>query len=113
MKVKDIITLMKAGYTPAEIGNLGDTAQEVIEFAQGGVSKEDIPILLQLVKDDTEAPAASEEKTPETEDNTDYKSLYLSAQKEIQSLNNRKDLSGGIPEKSADEMVADIVRDFM
>lgn len=112
MKVKDIISLVKAGYTPAEIGSLGEDQEAVLEFVSGGVSKDDIPTLLEIsrtVSDDNPDPGA-EETPPDPEE--DYKSKYEALLQKIQKESLNEDQSGK-KQKSSDELLADIVRDFM
>ena len=111
MKVKDIISLVKAGYTPAEIGSLGEDQEAVLEFVSGGVSKDDIPTLLEIsrtVSDDKPDPGA-EETPPDPEE--DYKGKYEALMQKLQKESLNKDQSGN--QKSSDELLADIVKDFM
>ena len=117
MNLKNIITFVKAGYTPAEIAGI-DNADAVAALLNEGTKKEDIPAFLELLKDD---PAPDPEPEPEKvkpskeesepEDPTDYKEKYETLKKQMQEKEVRKNMKPD--EKSSDEILADIVRSFM
>lgn len=115
MKITDILTLVKAGYTPPEIGNL-ERKEDVLQLIQGGAGKDDIDKLLSLAGDDTQAgheepePKPEPEKDPEPEE--DYKAKYEELLKKTQLQNQRQPMT---PEnkKTADELVAEIVSEYI
>lgn len=114
MKVKDIITLVKAGYTPQEIGALENSA-DVIELINGGVSKEDVPTLLEISKtvEDIQKEEKEEEENTDNSgtDDIDYKAEYEKLLKEKQKKKADEEVEAH--EKTADEILADVARDFM
>ena len=116
MKVKDIITLVKAGYTPQEIGALGNDSSKVVEMISGGISKDDVPTLLEIantvesVLEETK-PDESDNETPDNEDDIDYKAEYEKLLKEKQKRTSHEEITNN--EKTADEILADMARSFM
>lgn len=113
MKINDIITLVKAGYSPAEIGALENRA-ETVQLVEAGIKKEDIPAFLELAKDDP-APEPEQvkpsEQEPEPEDPTDYKEKYQQLLKQTQEKATRENMQKEKPNN--DEILADIVKSFM
>ena len=117
MKLSNIITFVKAGYTPAEIAGI-DNADAVAALLNEGTKKEDIPAFLDLLKDDPDPdPEPGPEKgkpskeDPEPEDPTDYKEKYEALKKQMQQKEVRQNMKP--EEKSSDEILADIVKSFM
>lgn len=111
MKITDILTLVKAGYTPTEIGNL-ERKEDVLQLIQGGASKDDIDELLSLAGEDPEEPEPKQEpeKDPEPED--DYKAKYEELLKKTQLQNQRQPMAP-TDTKTADELVAEIVSEYI
>lgn len=115
MKLSNIITFVKAGYSPAEIAGM-DNADAVAALLNEGTKKEDIPAFLDLLKDD---PAPDPEPEPveppqedtEKDDPTDYKEKYEALKKQTQQKEARQNMKPD--EKSSDEILADIVKSFM
>lgn len=115
MKITDILTLVKAGYTPTEIGNL-ERKEDVLQLIQGGAQKDDIDELLSLAGEDPKEPEPKPEpekdpeKDPEPEE--DYKAKYEELLKKTQLQNQRQPMT---PEnkKTADEIVAEIVSEYI
>lgn len=118
MNLKNIITFVKAGYTPAEIAGI-DNADAVAALLNEGTKKEDIPAFLDLLKDDPASdPEPEPEKKvkpskedPEPEDPTDYKEKYEALKKQMQQKEVRQNMKPDEP--SSDEILAEIVRSFM
>ena len=121
MNLKNIITFVKAGYTPAEIAGI-DNADAVAALLNEGTKKEDIPALLDLLKDDSASePAAVPEpspepvkpskENPEPDDPTDYKEKYEALKKQMQQKEVRQNMKPEEP--SSDEILAEIVKSFM
>ena len=113
MKINDIITLVKAGYSPAEIGALENRA-ETVQLVEAGIKKEDIPAYLELAKDDPAPepePVKPSEPEPEPEDPTDYKEKYQQLLKQTQEKATRENMQKEKP--NSDEILADIVKSFM
>ena len=112
MKIADIITLKKQGFTLAEIKELETLADDIGQ----GVStqeKEKEAEQKEPVPDEEEKVEVSVE--PEkAEDVVDYKNLYEETKKkleEAQKENIKKDYSD--KEQDADTILEDIVRNFM
>lgn len=117
MKLSNIITFVKAGYTPAEIAGM-DNADAVAALLNEGTKKEDIPAFLDLLKDDPAPdPEPEPEKVkpskedPEPEDPTDYKEKYEALKKQMQQKEVRQNMKP--EEQSSDEILAEIVKSFM
>ena len=114
MKITDIPTLVKAGYTPTEIGNL-ERKEDVLQLIQGGARKDDIDELLSLAGDDPQVghepePEPEPEKDPEPEE--DYKAKYEELLKKQQLQNQRQPMEPA-NNKTADELVAEIVSEYI
>lgn len=112
MKITDILTLVKAGYTPTEIGNL-ERKEDVLQLIQGGAGKDDIDELLSLAGDDPQAghePEPAPEPDPEPEE--DYKAKYEELLKKTQLQNQRQPMAP-TDTKTADEIVAEIVSEYI
>ena len=115
MKISDIITFVKAGYSPAEIAAVQNPA-DVSALLQEGIKKEDIPQFLELLAEkpapdpEPEAEVRPEEKQPE-QDPIDYKSKYETLLKQQQQANIRANMAADVP--SDEETIANIVRSFM
>lgn len=112
MKITDILTLVKAGYTPTEIGNL-ERKEDVLQLIQGGAQKDDIDELLSLAGEDPEPePAPEPPKDPAPEPEEDYKAKYEELLKKTQLQNQRQPMA---PEnkKTADELLAEIVSEYI
>lgn len=108
MKITDILTLVKAGYTPTEIGNL-ERKEDVLQLIQGGAGKDDIDELLSLAGEDPE-PEPEPEQAPEPEE--DYKAKYEELLKKTQLQNQRQPMAP-TDTKTADEIVAEIVSEYI
>lgn len=104
---------MKAGYTPGEIGSL-ERREETLELLRSGINKDDIEDCLSLVSDDSGSPSQPDpEPDPEPDEpEEDYKQKYEELQAKFQKLKNRQQQDEP-KEKSADEILAEIVRDYM
>jgi len=112
MKITDILTLVKAGYTPTEIGNM-ERKEDVLQLLQGGAAKDDIDELLALAGEDPEQPDPEPEpdkKDPEPEE--DYKQKYEELLKKQQLLNQRQPM-GQQNKKTADEILSEIVSEYL
>lgn len=110
MKIQDIVILMKAGYTPGEIGSL-ERREETLELLRSGINKDDIEDCLSLVSDDADSPTQPSSPAEPAEEE-DYKIKYEELQAKVQKMNNRQQQEE-IQEKSADEILAEIVKDYM
>lgn len=110
MKITDILTLLKGGYTPTEIGNL-ERKDDVLQLIQGGARKDDIDELLSLIGEDPKPePEPDPEKDPEPEE--DYKAKYEELLKKQQLQNQRQPMEPA-NNKTADELVAEIVSEYI
>lgn len=119
MKIADILKLMKAGYNAGEISEL-ERKDEILELVNGGVKKDDVPEYLKLLDEapedpDREEPEADPEPEPEEEKEPeeDYKKLYEELKAKSEKAAARKDLSGQVKKKTADDILAEIAVDFM
>lgn len=112
MKITDILTLVKAGYTPTEIGNM-ERKEDVLQLIQGGARKDDIDELLSLAGEDpVEDPAPEPPKEPDPEPEEDYKAKYEELLKQTQLKNQRQPMAP--PDtKTADELLAEIVTEYI
>ena len=110
MKITDILTLVKAGYTPTEIGNL-ERKEDVLQLIQGGARKDDIDELLSLAGEDPE-PEPAPEPEPEPEPENEYKTKYEELLKKQQLQNQRQPMAPA-DTKTADEIVAEIVSEYI
>lgn len=116
MKITDILTLVKAGYTPTEIGNL-ERKDDVLQLIQGGAQKDDIDELLSLAGDDPQVgqepdPAPEPPKEPDPEPEEDYKAKYEELLKKTQLQNQRQPMAPANT-KTADEILAEIVTEYI
>ena len=109
MKITDILTLVKAGYTPTEIGNM-ERRSDVLQLIQGGAQKDDIDELLQLAGEDP-VPEPDPEPEPEPEPENEYKAKYEELLKKQQLLNQRQPVPQP-DKKTADEILAEIVSEY-
>ena len=115
MKISDIITFVKAGYSPAEIAAVQNPA-DVSALLQEGIKKEDIPQFLELLAEkpapdpEPEAEVRPEEKQTE-QDPIDYKSKYETLLKQQQQANIRANMAADVP--SDEDTIKEIVRSFM
>lgn len=119
MKIADILKLMKAGYNAGEISEL-DRKEEILELVNGGVKKDDVPEYLKLMDEepedpDREEPEADPEPEPEKEKEPaeDYKKLYEELKAKTEKAAARKDLSGSVKKKTADEILSELAVDYM
>jgi len=117
MKIADILKLMKAGYNAGEISEL-ERKDEILELVNGGVSKKDVPDYLKLLDEapedpDREEPEAEPEPEKEKEPAEDYKKLYEELKAKTEKAAARKDLSGQVQKKTADDILAEIAVDYM
>lgn len=117
MKISNIIKLVKAGYTPAEIADL-ERSDEVLQLIEEGINKEDVPALLELAVDVPEKPPAEPEKvgslTAEPEyaaDPIDYKMKYETLLKETQTRNARGNIADDLPDNK--KTIEEMVKSFM
>lgn len=116
MKLSNIINFVKAGYTPAEIAGM-ENADAVSQLLQEGIKKEEIPDYLALLKDDPSPdPEPEKDKIKPSQDEpendpTDYKEKYQTLLKKTQEEAARKNMKP--EEKSSDEVLAEIVKQFM
>lgn len=117
MKLSNIITFVKAGYSPAEIAGI-ENAEAVTSLLNEGIKKEEIPQFLALLKDDLPAPdpAPADDIKPSggsdpEDDPTDYKVKYENLLKQTQAAAARENMKPA--EKDSDEIIADIVKSFM
>ncbi len=117
MKIADILKLMKAGYNAGEISEL-ERKDEILELVNGGVKKDDVPEYLKLLDEapedpDREEPEADPEPEKEKEPAEDYKKMYEELKAKTEKAAARKDLSGQVQKKTADELLAEIAVDYM
>lgn len=117
MKIADILKLMKAGYNAGEISEL-ERKDEILELVNGGVKKDDVPEYLKLLDEapedpDREEPEADPEPEKEKEPAEDYKKLYEELKAKTEKAAARKDLSGHVQKKTADDILAEIAVDYM
>jgi len=117
MKIADILKLMKAGYNAGEISEL-ERKDEILELVNGGVKKDDVPEYLKLLDEapedpDREEPEADPEPEKEKEQTEDYKKLYEELKAKTEKAAARKDLSGQVQKKTADDILAEIAVDYM
>lgn len=115
MKISDIITFVKAGYSPAEIAAVKNPA-DVSALLQEGIKKEDIPQYLDLMEEKPEAdPEPPKDVRPPKEeseqDPIDYKSKYETLLKQQQQANIRGNMAADVP--SDEDTIKEIVRSFM
>lgn len=117
MKIADILKLMKAGYNAGEISEL-ERKDEILELVIGGVKKDDVPEYLKLLDEapedpDRKEPEADPEPEKEKEPAEDYKKLYEELKAKTEKAAARKDLSGQVQKKTADDILAEIAVNYM
>lgn len=115
MKITEILTFVKAGYSPAEIAAVEKPA-DVCALLTEGIKKEDIPQYLDLMAEKPEAdPEPQKEVRPAQEepeqDPIDYKTKYETLLRQQQQANIRQRIDADIP--SNEETIKEIVRSFM
>lgn len=122
MTVKQVIKLMRAGYSPAEIRELQDP-DATLDLIEAGATKDNVRDFLDCIRD----PEAAGEDQPESEhdsdedqpdndqsadeDQPDYKALYEQSQatlKAAQAANNRQEITG-----SDTKTAADVITDYI
>lgn len=102
IKFSDIIALAKSGYTVSDV-------KELMQLSDATTPSNDETEAPQ----DSQEPAAEDPEEPEEEE-VDYKSLYEQEQEKVKRLqadNRNKDAQK--PEKTDQEILMDLARDFM
>lgn len=116
MKFSDIVSLAKAGFSPSDVREFLKAAESEPEEKKSGEPKKDPepePEHNPKEKAATpEDPPRSEDKKPSTE--IDYKAKYEEAQEALrlaQAANNQQNIDIK-PDKTADEILEDFLRDY-
>lgn len=115
LTIKDILDFAKAGWKPADV-------KEVIELSKTADVKETDTSDSPSNDEPPEEPAAAApvlQVIPETEpekDEVDYKSLYESTKIELdkaQKVNSRLDISSAEDDKTDEDILKDLFKEFM
>lgn len=113
MKISEIVTFIKAGYSPAEITAI-ESPSDVLAILSEGVKKDDVPAFLELLaetKKETQDVEEVKEEPEKEADMTNYKVLYENLLKETQKQNTRENMADDMP--NVDEILGEIARTFM
>lgn len=109
MDIKNLVTLIKAGYKASEIKDM-EHRDIVIDLLNNGVSKEDMNEYVDLALQQDAGGDKNGRNEEETEEaGTDYKRLYEDLLKQTQDKNTREDISGKDDKKDA----YTILKDFL
>lgn len=115
LTIKDILDFAKAGWKPADV-------KEVIELSKTAEVKETDTTDPPSNDEPPEVPAVTapvQQVIPETEtgkDDVDYKSLYESTKIELdkaQKVNSRLDISSSEDNKTDEDILKDLFKEFM
>lgn len=115
LTIKDILDFAKAGWKPADV-------KEVIELSKTTEVKETSTTDSPSNDEPPEEPAVTapvQQVIPETEteaDKVDYKSLYESTKIELdkaQKVNSRLDISSSEDNKTDEDILKDLFKEFM
>lgn len=121
--IKDIVELAKAGYKPNEVKELIELSKNeennstIISGSSDAAGEADPPS--NIVQDSTPNPSFDCEVSPaeETEKpETDYKALYEASQlelKEAQKANIKRDISSAEDNKSDEDILKDLIKEFI
>lgn len=126
LSIKDIVDLAKAGYKPADVKELIELSNNeasikpsdnpdnagAADIKSSKPTDAELNIVSPIFDDSTAAPAVPETK----EDETDYKALYEKTKIELdqaQKTNIRKDYSSADDNKTDEEIVLDIYKNFI
>lgn len=91
MDIKSLLKLTSAGYSLTEIKDMPDR-DTVIELISGGVSRDDVPEYIEILKAQEKPKEKEKEEDPEEKSEDDYKSKYEELLKEKQEQERRKPL---------------------
>ena len=113
LTIKDIVELAKAGYKPAEV-------KELLELSKSEDNKEVPEDNKEAPEDKKEEPKEKkevpEDKKEDEDKDIDYKSLYESTKKELdkaQKENRKKDISSDEDNKTDEDILKDLFKEFM
>lgn len=121
--IKDIVELAKAGYKPNEVKELIELSKNeennstIISGSSDDAGEMDNPPS-NIVQDSTPIHSFTElSPAEETEkDDTDYKALYEASQlelKEAQKANIKRDISSEEDNKSDEDILKDLIKEFI
>lgn len=122
MTIKQVIKLMRAGYTPAEIRELQEP-DATLDLIEAGATKDTVQDWLDCIRDpdavDETEPEQEQAQNPEPETDPaqdpepDYKELYKQTQEQLkaaQAANNRQEITGS-DQRSAADVINDYIKD--
>lgn len=121
--IKDIVELAKAGYKPNEVKELIELSKNeennstIISGSSDAAGEADPPS--NIVQDSTPNPSFDCEVSPAEEapnDDKDYKALYEASQlelKEAQKANIKRDISSAEDNKSDEDILKDLIKEFI
>ena len=104
LSIKDIVELAKSGYKPADV-------KELIELSTETVKDE-----TETVKDETETSKDETETVKDETEEPDYKELYEATKIELdkaQKENIKRDRSSENDDKSDEDIIKELFKDFM
>lgn len=117
MNFLDLVSFAKSGWTPADVREFLKASEEVQEEPE---TKEDNAESDHISKEIDENSAKTEEKPQEVEtsskDEVDYKALYEAEHEKVaklQKANTKKNIEKENQNKSNDDIVKDLFKDFM
>lgn len=106
MKINDIITMAKAGYTSIEIKNTKNR-EDIVNLLKAGIKKDDIDDYVSLCDD----PEDQHNDDIHVNDNKegdadvpDYKAMYEELLKNQQKDNANEDMSGDMPDENESDI---------
>ena len=106
MKINDIITMAKAGYTPTEIKN-AENRDDIISLLKAGIKKDNIDDYVSLcdVSGEQHNDDIHENDNKEGDaDAPDYKAMYENLLKNQQKDNANEDMSGEMPDENESDI---------
>lgn len=108
MDIKNLVTLIKAGYKAHEIKEM-EHRDIVIDLLNNGIEKDDIPEYVDLALQQDDNIERGEDNGREEGNEESYKERYENLLKETQQKRTREDISGKDKEKTA----YDILTEFL
>ena len=117
LSISDIVALAKAGYKPADVKELMETAQTA-EAPKEDENENGNVVAVTVPSEDpvaNTAPATGSEEQ-ETDDSVDYKALYEETKLKLdsaQQLNIRHNIQSDTEQETDSDIIKDLIKNFM
>lgn len=111
--IKDIVELAKAGYKVNEVKELIELSKQ-----EEAPKNESVPSDISVPEGASKTPESEDAPStePKDEEKKDYKALYEKATielKEAQKANTKKDISSDEDNRSDEDIITDLIKEFM